>query len=64
MRSLRSADRGGACDRPAGRARHDGMPHYDRVSVMKNGKLMGTVGAEDDILGMVTLGKKPAVALQ
>ena len=40
----------------------------DRVSVMKNGQLVGTVKVtdvtEDDILGMIILGKKPAVMLQ
>jgi len=38
----------------------------DRASVMKNGKLVGTVHvdevSEDDILGMIILGKKPAQA--
>ncbi len=38
----------------------------DRASVMKNGKLVGTVEvdkvSEDDILGMIILGKKPAEA--
>ena len=47
---------------------HDVMALCDRVSVMKNGKLVGTVRVrdvtEDDILGMIILGKKPAVLLQ
>ena len=38
----------------------------DRASVMKNGRLVGTVEVdkvtEDDILGMIILGKTPAVA--
>ena len=38
----------------------------DRASVMKNGKLVGTVEvdkvSEDDILGMIILGKKPELA--
>ena len=38
----------------------------DRASVMKNGKLVGTVEVdkvtEDDILGMIILGKKPEMA--
>ena len=38
----------------------------DRASVMKNGKLVGTVHvnevSEDDLLGMIILGKKPAEA--
>jgi D-xylose transport system ATP-binding protein len=38
----------------------------DRASVMKNGKLVGTVEvdkvSEDDILGMIILGKKPEAA--
>ncbi|PRY93291.1 monosaccharide ABC transporter ATP-binding protein (CUT2 family) [Hasllibacter halocynthiae] len=42
---------------------HDVMDLCDRVSVMKNGKLVGTedVGdvTDDDILGMIILGKKP-----
>ncbi|MFN3524938.1 MAG: ATP-binding cassette domain-containing protein [Paracoccus sp. (in: a-proteobacteria)] len=42
---------------------HDVMALCDRVSVMKNGKLVGTerVGdvTEDDILSMIILGKKP-----
>ncbi len=47
---------------------HDVMELCDRVSVMKNGQLVGTVKVtdvtEDDILGMIILGKKPAVMLQ
>ncbi len=39
----------------------------DRASVMKNGKLVGTVKvdevSEDDILGMIILGKKPENAV-
>lgn len=42
------------------------MSLCDRVSVMKNGKLVATVRVEhvteDDILGMIIMGKKPAVA--
>ena len=42
---------------------HDVMDLCDRVSVMKNGALVGTehVGdvTDDDILGMIILGKKP-----
>ena len=42
---------------------HDVMDLCDRVSVMKNGQLVGTerVGdvTDDDILGMIILGKKP-----
>ncbi|WP_172293245.1 ATP-binding cassette domain-containing protein [Pseudoruegeria sp. HB172150] len=38
----------------------------DRASVMKNGKLVGTVEvdkvSEDDLLGMIILGKKPEMA--
>ena len=45
---------------------HDVMALCDRVSVMKNGKLVGTVRVEDvtedDILGMIILGKQPAAA--
>ncbi|AMY70575.1 ATP-binding cassette domain-containing protein [Frigidibacter mobilis] len=41
---------------------HDVMALCDRVSVMKNGKLVGTERVadvtEDDILGMIILGKK------
>ena len=47
---------------------HDVMALCDRVSVMKNGKLVGTVRVgdvtEDDILGMIILGKQPAVMVQ
>jgi D-xylose transport system ATP-binding protein len=47
---------------------HDVMALCDRVSVMKNGQLVGTVKVtdvtEDDILGMIILGKKPTVMLQ
>ena len=39
------------------------MDLCDRVSVMKNGQLVGTERVEDvtddDILGMIILGKKP-----
>jgi D-xylose transport system ATP-binding protein len=42
---------------------HDVMALCDRVSVMKNGQLVGTERVEDvtedDILGMIILGKKP-----
>ena len=42
---------------------HDVMDLCDRVSVMKNGKLVGTERVEDvtddDILGMIILGKQP-----
>lgn len=42
---------------------HDVMDLCDRVSVMKNGKLVGTVRVadvtDDDILGMIILGKQP-----
>lgn len=44
---------------------HNVMKLCDRASVMKNGKLVGTVDVkevtDDDILGMIILGKKPAV---
>lgn len=47
---------------------HDVMALCDRVSVMKNGKLVGTVRVEDvtedDILGMIILGKKPPALQQ
>ncbi len=47
---------------------HDVMALCDRVSVMKNGQLVGTVRVadvtEDDILGMIILGKKPGTPLQ
>lgn len=42
---------------------HDVMELCDRASVMKNGKLVGTVDVkdvtDDDLLGMIILGKKP-----
>jgi D-xylose transport system ATP-binding protein len=47
---------------------HDVMELCDRVSVMKNGQLVGTVRVadvtEDDILGMIILGKKPGTPPQ
>lgn len=43
---------------------HNVMKLCDRASVMKNGQLVGTVDVKDvtdeDILGMIILGKKPA----
>lgn len=43
---------------------HDVMDLCDRITVMKNGQLVGTERVEDvtedDILGMIILGKKPA----
>ncbi|WP_395540570.1 ATP-binding cassette domain-containing protein [Neotabrizicola sp. sgz301269] len=43
---------------------HSVMKLCDRASVMKNGQLVGTVNVnevtDDDILGMIILGKKPA----
>jgi D-xylose transport system ATP-binding protein len=43
---------------------HDVFDLSDRVSVMKNGKLVGTVRTadvtKDDVLGMIILGKMPA----
>jgi D-xylose transport system ATP-binding protein len=43
---------------------HDVFDLSDRVSVMKNGKLVGTVRTgdvtKDDVLGMIILGKRPA----
>jgi D-xylose transport system ATP-binding protein len=40
------------------------MKLCDRASVMKNGQLVGTVKVkdvtDDDILGMIILGKKPS----
>jgi D-xylose transport system ATP-binding protein len=43
---------------------HEVMALCDRVSVMKNGRLVGTVRAaevtEDDILGMIIRGRQPA----
>jgi D-xylose transport system ATP-binding protein len=45
---------------------HDVFELADRISVMKNGKLVGTVNTadvtQDDVLGMIILGKRPAVA--
>ncbi len=45
---------------------HNVMKLCDRASVMKNGQLVGTVNVnevtDDDILGMIILGKKPARA--
>ncbi len=42
---------------------HDVMDLCDRASVMKNGKLVGSVAidevSDDDLLGMIILGKKP-----
>ena len=42
---------------------HDVMDLCDRVSVMKNGQLVGTVDVadvtDDEILGMIILGKRP-----
>lgn len=42
---------------------HDVMTLCDRASVMKNGKLVGTVNVadvtDDDLLGMIILGKAP-----
>ncbi len=48
---------------------HDVMELCDRASVMKNGKLVGTVNVDDvtddDLLSMIILGKKPeGVAVQ
>ncbi len=44
---------------------HDVMQLCDRASVMKNGKLVGTVNVsdvtDDDLLGMIILGKQPGV---
>jgi len=44
---------------------HDVFDLSDRVSVMKNGKLVGTVQTKDvtkdDVLGMIILGKMPAI---
>ncbi len=44
---------------------HDVFDLSDRVSVMKNGKLVGTVRTsdvtKDEVLGMIILGKRPAV---
>ena len=45
---------------------HDVFDLSDRVSVMKNGRLVGTVRTtdvtKDEVLGMIILGKLPAVA--
>jgi D-xylose transport system ATP-binding protein len=45
---------------------HDVFEVADRVTVMKNGKLVGTENvadvSQDDVLGMIILGKKPGVA--
>ena len=42
---------------------HNVMKLCDRASVMKNGQLVGTVDVadvtDDDILGMIIMGKKP-----
>lgn len=47
---------------------HDVMDLCDRASVMKNGKLVGTVDVDDvtddDLLGMIILGKQPGSAAQ
>jgi D-xylose transport system ATP-binding protein len=47
---------------------HQVMNMCDRASVMKNGELVGTVNikdvTEDDILGMIILGKTPGQPLQ
>jgi D-xylose transport system ATP-binding protein len=47
---------------------HDVFDLSDRVSVMKNGKLVGTVRTKDvtkdDVLGMIILGKMPAIPAQ
>jgi len=45
---------------------HDVFSLADRISVMKNGKLVGTVRTQDvtqdDVLGMIILGKRPKIA--
>ena len=45
---------------------HDVFDLSDRLSVMKNGKLVGTVRTQDvtkdDVLGMIILGKQPGTA--
>nr|WP_298683129.1 ATP-binding cassette domain-containing protein [uncultured Dongia sp.] len=45
---------------------HDVFDLSDRLSVMKNGKLVGTVRTQDvtkdDVLGMIILGKQPGAA--
>ncbi len=47
---------------------HDVIALCDRITVMKNGQLVGTERVvdvtEDDILGMIILGKKPGQSLQ
>ncbi len=47
---------------------HDVIALCDRITVMKNGQLVGTERVqdvtEDDILGMIILGKKPGQPLQ
>ena len=47
---------------------HDVIALCDRITVMKNGQLVGTERVqdvtEDDILGMIILGKKPGQLLQ
>ncbi|HWK44659.1 MAG TPA: ATP-binding cassette domain-containing protein [Stellaceae bacterium] len=44
---------------------HDVFDLADRISVMKNGKLVGTVRTtdvtQDDVLGMIILGKRPTM---
>ncbi|HZH25657.1 MAG TPA: ATP-binding cassette domain-containing protein [Azospirillaceae bacterium] len=46
---------------------HDVFDLSDRCTVMKNGKLVGTVRTrdvtKDDVLGMIILGKSPAIAV-
>ena len=46
---------------------HNVMKLCDRASVMKNGQMVGTVNVaevtDEDILGMIILGKKPAKAV-
>ena len=45
---------------------HDVFDLSDRVSVMKNGRLVGTVHtkdvSKDDVLGMIIMGKMPGEA--
>jgi D-xylose transport system ATP-binding protein len=47
---------------------HDALALCDRVSVLKNGRLVGTVRVEEvteeDILGMIILGKPPSTTVQ
>jgi ABC-type sugar transport system ATPase subunit len=54
-------------DRAATRSPRGCATLCDRVSVMKNGRLVGTVRVEDvtedDILGMIILGKRPTMAM-